>query len=152
MVIDSDAWPLVAFFGGAIYLDTAGREAAKRTLGLVAGSFSLAAVLAVVVLSSVDIGEPQNPDLAGGAYLTAAIFGAIGLVVALFWLSRFDERQYTADKLTIGFIVRVAIAELGLLMGIVGLFMTGSRTASYIGLGFFLAAMLSLVGVLRRAV
>ncbi len=29
MVLDSSIWPLLAFFGGAIYLDTAGREAAK---------------------------------------------------------------------------------------------------------------------------
>ena len=29
MVISSSAWPLVALFGAAIYLDTAGREAAK---------------------------------------------------------------------------------------------------------------------------
>jgi len=29
MVINSSAWPLMAFFGGAIYLDAAGREAAK---------------------------------------------------------------------------------------------------------------------------
>ena len=29
MVVDNSAWPLFAFFGGAIYLDTAGREAAK---------------------------------------------------------------------------------------------------------------------------
>lgn len=29
MVINHSAWPLLAFFGGAIYLDTAGREAVK---------------------------------------------------------------------------------------------------------------------------
>ena len=29
MVINCSVWPLVALFGGAIYLDTAGREAAK---------------------------------------------------------------------------------------------------------------------------
>lgn len=29
MVMNNSAWPLVAFFGGAIYFDTAGREAAK---------------------------------------------------------------------------------------------------------------------------
>lgn len=29
MVFNHSAWPLVAFFGGAIYLDSAGREAAK---------------------------------------------------------------------------------------------------------------------------
>jgi len=29
MVMNNSAWPLVAFFGGAIYLDAAGREAAK---------------------------------------------------------------------------------------------------------------------------
>ncbi len=29
MVLNNSAWPLFAFFGGAIYLDAAGREAAK---------------------------------------------------------------------------------------------------------------------------
>lgn len=29
MVLNNPMWPLVAFFGGAIYVDTAGREAAK---------------------------------------------------------------------------------------------------------------------------
>ena len=29
MVLNVPAWPLVSFFGGAIYIDTAGREAAK---------------------------------------------------------------------------------------------------------------------------
>jgi len=29
MVLNNSAWPLFALFGGAIYLDTAGREAAK---------------------------------------------------------------------------------------------------------------------------
>jgi hypothetical protein len=29
MVLNNSAWPLIAFFAGAIYLDTAGREAAK---------------------------------------------------------------------------------------------------------------------------
>ena len=29
MVMNNSAWPLLAFFSGAIYLDTAGREAAK---------------------------------------------------------------------------------------------------------------------------
>ena len=29
MVINNSAWPLIALFGGAIYFDTAGREAAK---------------------------------------------------------------------------------------------------------------------------
>ena len=43
MVINHSIWPLVAFFGGAIYLDTAGREAAKflsfRHEGVRMGSF-----------------------------------------------------------------------------------------------------------------
>ena len=126
-------------------------QQSKRSLNLLAGSFALAGIVIVAVLSSIDLGEAQNPDLADGANLAAGVFGAIGLIVALFWLSRFDESQYTADRLTIGFIVRVAIAELGLLMGIVGLFMTGSTTASYIGLAFFLPSILALAAVLRRA-
>lgn len=64
MVIDNSAWPLVAFFGGAIYLDAAGREAAKylsfKHAGIRMGSpkqqlvffliYLIMAVLSVVVL------------------------------------------------------------------------------------------------------
>jgi len=65
MVINSSAWPLFALFGGAIYLDTAGREAAKilsfKHEGVRIGSpkqqsfffatYVVMAVLAIVVIA-----------------------------------------------------------------------------------------------------
>lgn len=64
MVMNNAAWPLFAFFGGAIYLDAAGREAAKilsfKHEGVRIGSstqyrlffstYLIMAVLAIVVL------------------------------------------------------------------------------------------------------
>lgn len=125
-------------------------DEAKRTLQLIANAFALAGVVIVVALSIVDFGEAANPDLAGGAAVAAAAFGAIGLLVALQWWSRAGETPRRANSLMLGFIVRVAVAEIGLLMGILGLIMTGSPTASYVGLGLFLAALALLTLGLRR--
>ena len=65
MLVDSQAWPLVAFFGGAIYLDASGREAAKnlsfkhegvrigapRQQRLFFATYFIMAALAIVVLA-----------------------------------------------------------------------------------------------------
>ncbi len=125
-------------------------EQAKRTLNLIVGSFAIGAIALVVILSTVDFGNAASPDLANGATLTAGVFGAVGLLVSLLWVSRSGERSRTPNQLLSGFVIRVAIAELGLLMGILGLVMTGSMTASYVGLGFFLASLLFLGAGLRR--
>lgn len=125
-------------------------DQAKRTLTIIAGSFAGAGISIVLVLSALDLGDPASPDLAEGAALAAAVFGAIGLVAALIWASRSGEGRPSPNSVTVGFIIRVALAELGLLIGILGLFMTGSVTPSYIGLGFFLASLLALSAGLRR--
>ncbi len=122
----------------------------KRTLNLVSGSFAIAGITIVAVLSTVDLGEPERPDLADGAALAAFIFGSLGLLVALQWWSRFGDTPRTPASLQIGFVVRVALAELGLLLGILALIMTGSITPSLIGLGLFLVALLLLTLGLRR--
>ena len=125
-------------------------EQAKRTLTLIAGSFAAAGIVIVLALSALDVSDPASSDLADGAVLAAAVFGALGLLAALIWASRSGEGRHTPNSLTIGFIVRVALAELGLLIGILGLFMTGSMTPSYVGLGFFVVALLALAAGLRR--
>ena len=122
----------------------------KRNLTLIVRSFAIAGVAAVVVLSIVDFGEAANPDLSGGAALATAAFGAVGLLLALHWWSTVGESSQAGTNLMLHFVGRVAIAEMGLLMGILGLIMTGSATAAYIGLGLFLAALLFLSLGLRR--
>ena len=126
-------------------------ENLKRTLSLITASFAAAGVAIVVVLASVDLGEAESPDLANGGALTAAVFGAIGLLVALQWWSRSGETSPTPASLQTGYVIRIAIAELGLLMGILALVMTGSIVPSLIGLSFFLASLLLLALGLRRA-
>lgn len=125
-------------------------ESAKRTLTMITTSFAIAGVIGVLVLTSLDLSDPVEPDLAGGATLAAAIFGAIGLVVALVWTARTGDRSPDPQRLLIGFVIRVAIAELGVLIGILGLVMTGNATAPYLGLGFFLASLFVLYLGLRR--
>ncbi len=121
-----------------------------KTLNLIAGSFAAAGVVAVVVLSAVDLGEPESPDLADGAALAAAIFGVVGLLLALQWWSRSGEATRTAASAHMGFIIRVAIAELGVLIGIVGVVMTGSITPAVIGLALFLTSLALLTAGLRQ--
>lgn len=106
----------------------------------------------VVVLSSVDLGEPESPDLADGGALTAAVFGVAGLLIALQWWSRAGEQAPNPAQLQMGFIIRTAIAELGLLLGILALVISGSTTPMAIGLGLFLASLLLLVLALDRGV
>ena len=122
----------------------------KRTLNTIAASFAGGSIVLVAVLSAVDLGEAENPDLADGAALAVAIFGTIGLLIALQWWSRSGETTGSPSSLQIGFVVRVAIAEMGLLIGILAQVMTGSATPSLIGLGFFLVSLLLLTLGLRR--
>ncbi len=127
-------------------------DAVRSTLRLTAASFAIGAIVVVVVFSSLDLGDAERPDLADGAALAAAILGAIGLLIALQWWSRAGEQPRTPASLQTGFIIRVAVAELGLLLGIVGLYMTGSASAALIGLGFFLISLLLLMMGANRVV
>jgi hypothetical protein len=122
----------------------------RRTLNMVSGSFAAGGIMIVVVMSAIDLGEAESPDLADGAALAAAIFGVVGLLVALQWWSNSGEVQRSPASVQIGFIIRIAIAELGLLLGILALVMTGSMTPAYIGLGLFLLSLLVMTLGLRR--
>lgn len=122
----------------------------KRTLNLIANSFAVAGIAIVAVLSAIDLGNPASPDLADGGALAAGSFGAAGLLIALRYWSRSGETTPSPAKVQIGFIIRVAVAEMGLLIGILALFMTGSAPAAWIGLGLFLVALLLLTLGLRR--
>jgi O-antigen/teichoic acid export membrane protein len=124
--------------------------AVKRTLKIVVASFAGAAIVFVVVFAAVDLGEPENPDLADGAVLASAALGVVGLLVALQWWSQAAEQPRTPADVQMGFIVRLAIAELGLLTGILGVFMTGTLTAAITGLVLFLASLLLMVAGLDR--
>lgn len=122
----------------------------KRTLRILAASFAVAAVVFVAVFALADFGEPQDPDLADGAVLAAAALGAIGLLVSLQWWSRAGEQPRPPARVQIGFIIRVAIAELGLLIGVMAVFLTGSLIAIAVGLTLFLVSLLLLVAGLNR--
>ncbi len=124
--------------------------AVKRTLRLVTASFATAAVLIVIVLAGIDLSEPPSPDLGDGAVLAVAVVGLIGLVAAALWYSRAGERPTPPARVQTGFIIRVAIAELGLLLGVMAIFLTGATGPAIIGLGLFLVALLLLYLGLNR--
>lgn len=126
-------------------------EAVRRKLLLLAGAFAVGVVVIVSVLAAIDLGEAESPDLTEGATLAATILGVVGLLVALRWWAIAGERSSRPAQLQVGFVLRVAIAELGLLTGILGLVMTGSKTGLLIGAGLFLVALLILALALGKA-
>lgn len=66
MVINNTAWPLFALFAGAIYLDTAGREAAK---------------ILSLKHQGVRIGAPKQHRVFFSTYI---IMGALGILVVFY--------------------------------------------------------------------
>ncbi|MDJ0664852.1 MAG: hypothetical protein QNJ75_09845 [Acidimicrobiia bacterium] len=122
----------------------------KRTLNVITAGFAAAAVVAVVVLTGLDLGTPERPDLVDGAVLATSVLGGLGLLVALVWTARSGERNTDPNRLMLSYITRLAITELGVLLGIVGLFLTGSTTAPYVGLALFLVSLAVLAAGLRR--
>ncbi len=119
---------------------------------MVTTGFAIGPIILVVIVASIDVGEPADPDLADGATLAAGVVGLVGLLIAALWYSGAGERQRQPAAVQNGFIVRVAIAELGLLLGIVGLFMTGSLLPAIVGLALFLPSLFLLyLGMNRMA-
>jgi hypothetical protein len=121
----------------------------KRRLRLITAGFAVGAVVVIVALSLVSF-EAESPELKGATAVTATVFGAIGLIVALRWWTSVDERMNEPSRLQVGFIVRVAIAEVGLLMGILGFVMSGSMLAPLIGGALFLGALAAMTLGLHR--
>lgn len=122
----------------------------KQRLMTIAGTFAVGTLVVVGAMALIDIGEPESPDLADGAALAAAVFGTIGLLLALRWWSTVGERPSDPNRIQMGFIIRVAIAEMGLLLGVVGYVMTGSILASVVGGSLFLGALALLAMGLKR--
>ena len=121
-----------------------------RTLRTIAVGFAFGPIVVAVIVALLDLGEPESPDLADGATAAVIVLGVVGLVIALQWWSRAGDAGRTPGAVQIGFIVRLAIAELGLLLGILAVFMTGALAPMFVGLGFFLASLLFMVLSLRR--
>jgi hypothetical protein len=112
----------------------------KKRLMTVVVTFAAGTVIVVAALTVIDV-EATSPEMADGAALVAAIFGTIGLLLALRWWSTAGEIPRDPNRLQLGFIVRVAIAESGLLLGALGYIMTGSLLAPIVGGGLFLGAL-----------
>lgn len=121
----------------------------KQRLRLITGVFAVGTVAVIVALSLVSF-EAESPELKDATAVTAAVFGAIGLIVALRWWTSVGERMNEPSRLQVGFIVRVAIAEVGLLMGILGFVMSGSMLAPLIGGALFLGALAAMAMGLSR--
>ncbi len=68
MVLGSSFWPLVSFFAGAIYIDTAGREAAKIL------SFKH---------EGIRIGAPKQQKFFFSTYIIMALLGVIVIAFSL---------------------------------------------------------------------
>lgn len=115
-------------------------SAVKKRLMTVTAAFAAGTVIVAASLSVIDI-EATSPELAAGAALAAAIFGTAGLLLALRWWSTAGETPQDPNRLQLGFIIRVAIAEIGLLLGVLGYVMTGSMLAPIVGGVLFLGSL-----------
>ena len=62
MVLNNSAWPVLSFFGGAIYLDAAGREAAKTL------SFKH---------EGIRLGSPMQQNIFFATYIIMAVIGIV---------------------------------------------------------------------------
>ncbi|MDJ0923683.1 MAG: hypothetical protein QNJ77_03895 [Acidimicrobiia bacterium] len=125
-------------------------DTVKQTLRVITAGFAVGPIILVLVVALIDLGEPENPELADGAALAVAVVGALGLLIALLWHSQAGERPRSPRRVQIGFIVRLAIAELGLLLGVLAVFTTGAILPVLIGLALFLLALLFLYLGLSR--
>jgi len=68
MIIDHNWWPIVALIGGAIYLDTSGREAAKNI------SFRH---------EGIRVGSEKQKSVFFGSYILMAIIGVVLIVYSV---------------------------------------------------------------------
>jgi hypothetical protein len=127
-------------------------ESVKKYLGMITLGFAVGPILVVIVVALTDVGEPESPELADGATLAVGLLGVAGLLIAALWYSRAGDRMRSPKEVVNGFIFRVAIAEIGLLLGILGLFITGSLLPAIVGLALFLPALLLLHLGMRRMV
>ena len=119
-------------------------ETIKRSLRVLTAAFAVGPTILILVLALIDLGEPQSPEMADGATLAVGVFGAVGVLTALIWYSRAGEQPRSPVRVRMGFIIRLAIAELGLLLGVIAVFTTGALLPGVIGLGLFLLALLFL--------
>ena len=65
-------------------------------------------------------------------------------MIAALWYSHAGERPASPAQVQSGFIIRIAVAELGLLLGVMAIFLTGALLPALIGLGLFLISLLLL--------
>jgi len=123
---------------------------------LVGGQRKIAAIFAVAAIATTVLGvvirpsDPDSPELAGDAVLATAVIGVAGLLTALRWWSTAGEHPVGIDRLRVGFIMRIALAETGLILGLFGNVLTGSATPVLVGGGLFLVALLILGLGLKR--
>ena len=68
MILNHSSWPIVSFFGGAIYFDAAGREAAKTL------SFKH---------EGIRLGTPKQLRLFFSTYIIMAVLGIVVILYAL---------------------------------------------------------------------
>lgn len=117
-------------------------------------AFSVAAglILAVgtAVISSLT-GDAAVSDTAG--IVAAGAAGAVGVLAAVLWRSRVTERTVTIAQLRATIFVALAIAEVGMLLGLVWGFFSQSPAPLWTGAAFYaLSLVLVATGIARADV
>ncbi len=110
----------------------------------------LLVVLAVVLMALSGDWDPADDELARLGMIASGVVGVLGLMVALWWRSRATARPVPAAKLMNGFLISVAAAETGMLLGFV--FAMGSRSMApfWIGAAIFAVSLTVLLTALNQ--
>ena len=127
-------------------------KSVEKSLSMITAGFAVGPAFLIIGVALIDFGVPPSPELADGATLAVGLIGVAGLLIAALWYSSAGDRVRSPSGVVNGFIIRVAIAEVGLLLGIVGFYMTDSLLPAIIGLALFLPALLLLYLGMRRMV
>jgi hypothetical protein len=120
-----------------------------RIMGLSFGG--LIVVLAVVLVALAGDWDNPDDDLARLGMIVSGAAGVLGLVVALWWRNRMTSRPLPPARLMNGFLISVAAAETGMLLGFV--FAIGSMSTGpfWVGAAIFAISLTILVTGLSQA-
>jgi hypothetical protein len=120
-----------------------------RTLRIMGLSFfGLIAVLAVVLLVLSGEWEERDDDLARLGTIVSGVVGLLGLLVVLWWRGRATSGPVALPRLMNGFLLTVAFAEVGMLLGFVLAMGSRSMTPFWVGAGVFVLSLLVLLTAL----
>ena len=126
----------------------ADRVNSLRLLGM--GFFGAAAALLVVLIVLSGGWEPADDGLARTGTIVAGLVGVVGLGGAVWWRNHAVAAPMKPDRLLTSWILAVAIAEVGMILGFVFAFLSRSLTPFVVGAVVFAVSLLVLTAAISQ--